>query len=97
MELVIANDSPFSLKVSLGSPAQTETSLDACPDCKVYEADASAACSPEKPQKTLRIDPGALRLAIEPSSPDLPPYLGQWTLQGDQKYLLCFAVVRKPA
>lgn len=96
VELVIANDSPFSLKVSLGSPARTETRLDACQDCKVYETQGPDSCAPEKPQKTLRIDPGALRLAIETSSPDIAPYVGQWTLQADQKYALCFYILRNP-
>ena len=96
VELVIANDSPFGLKVSLGSPAGTETRLDACQDCKVYETQGPGTCAPEKPQKTLRIDPGALRLAIETSSPDIAPYVGQWTLQADQKYELCFYILRNP-
>jgi uncharacterized protein YgiM (DUF1202 family) len=96
VELVIANDSPFALKVSLGSPARTETRLDACQDCKVYETQGPGSCAPEKPQKTLRIDPGALRLAIESSSPDIAPYVGQWTLQADQKYALCFYILRNP-
>jgi hypothetical protein len=96
VEMVIANDSPFALKVSLGSPARTETRLDACQDCKVYETQGPGSCAPEKPQKTLRIDPGALRLAIETSSTDIAPYVGQWTLQADQKYALCFYILRNP-
>jgi hypothetical protein len=96
VELVIANDSPFALKVSLGSPARTETRLDACQDCKVYETQGPGSCAPEKPQKTLRIDPGSLRLAIETSSSDIPPYVGQWALQADQKYALCFYILRSP-
>jgi hypothetical protein len=96
VELVIANDSPFGLKVTLGSPARTETRLDACQDCKVYETQGPSNCPPEKPQKTLRIDPGALKLALETSSPDLAPYVGQWTLQADQKYALCFYILRNP-
>ena len=94
VELVIANDSPFALKINLGSPANTETSLDACQDCTVYETEGPGSCLPEKPQKTLRIPPGALQLAIETSSPDIVPYVGEWTLKGNQKYSLCFYVLR---
>jgi len=94
VELVIANDSPFALKINLGNPANTNTTLDACQDCTVYETEGPGSCPPEKPQKTLRIDPGALRLAIETSSPDIAPHLGEWTLEGNQKYSLCFYVVR---
>jgi hypothetical protein len=93
-ELVIANDSPFALKVVLGSPASAETSIDACQDCQVYESAGPGSCPPEKPQKTLRIDPGSLRLAIETSSPDIAPYIGEWTLEGNQRYSLCFHVLR---
>jgi len=96
VELVIANDSPFALKINLGSPADTETSLDACQDCAVYETESPESCPPEKPQKTLRIAPGTLRLAIETSSPDIVPYVGEWTLEGNQKYSLCFYVLRDP-
>ena len=96
VELVIANDSPFALKINLGTPADTETSLDACQDCTVYETESPGSCPPEKPQKTLRIAPGTLRLAIETSSPDIVPYVGEWTLEGNQKYSLCFYVLRSP-
>ena len=96
VELVIANDSPFALKISLGSPANTETALDACQDCKVYEKTGPDSCLPEKPQKTLRIDPGAIRMAIETSSPDVVPYIGEWTLVGNQRYSLCFYILRNP-
>lgn len=95
-ELVIANDSPFALKISLGSPARTETALDACVDCKVYEEVGPESCPPEKPQKTLRIDSGPIRLAIETSSTDVVPYVGEWTLEGNQRYSLCFHVLRSP-
>ena len=96
VELVIGNDSPFALKVSLGSPAGVETNLDACRDCKVYESEAPGACPPEKPQKTLRIDPGALHLAVEPSTSDIPAYVGEWQLEGDKRYALCFYILRNP-
>jgi len=94
VELVIANDSPFALKVVLGSPASAETSVDGCQDCQVYESAGPSSCPPEKPQKTLRIDPGLIRMAIETSSPDVAPYVGEWSLEGNQRYSLCFFILR---
>ncbi|MGQ9627625.1 MAG: SH3 domain-containing protein [Anaerolineae bacterium] len=92
-EIVITNDSPYNLTILLSQPASVSTSLDACPHCAVYEL-APESCPEDRPTKTIRLDPGTLKIVIRPDTPDFPPYIGEWGLLGDMKYTYCFFVVK---
>ncbi len=93
-EITITNDTPYALTILISQPASTSTSIEACPDCVVYDQIGPESCPEGRPAKTIRLDPATLRVVIRPDTPDFPPFAGEWGLLGDMKYLYCFFLVK---
>lgn len=94
VELTILNDTPYQLTVLIGSPNGTAVVVEPCSTCRVYRGAGPLACQDAgRPRQVVRIKPGTMQVAARVSDPDVIPFLGTWTLDGDTGYLDCFFIV----
>jgi hypothetical protein len=95
-EVAITNDTPYELTILVGDPNSVSITVDACTVCKVYSMVGPIFCPSEgRPQTTVRLRPGVVKVAAKVSDPSVIPFLGTWELKGDTKYFNCFYIVTR--
>jgi hypothetical protein len=95
-ELTILNDTPYVLTVLIGSPNQTTITVERCPTCSTYGTVGPLYCQEEgRPRRTIRVKPGAMKVAARVDNPSVIPFSGEWTLNADSAYFNCFFIVTR--
>jgi len=91
----VVNDCPYVLYLDFAGPQPQIMELPKCDVCSVYSYIGPIFCPTSKrPQQDQQLEPGDYRVFVTVKDPGVRPYTGQWTLEGDCRYFLCFYVLR---
>lgn len=90
----VVNDCPYQLYLDFTGPQPVKMELPKCDVCKVYSFMGPIFCPTSgRPQQDQQLIPGDYRVFVTVSNPSVRPYSGQWTLEGDCRYFVCFYIV----
>jgi hypothetical protein len=93
--LRVINDTRHPLWIELAGPQPTTLTLPACDICAPYFLEGPDTCPTEgRPADEAYLTPGDYRLFARVDTADVKPLAGYWTLEPDQRYRVCFFVVR---
>lgn len=91
----VVNDCPYVLKLDFTGPQPTIMQLPKCDVCSVYSIIGPIFCpTSNRPQQDQQLAPGDYRVFVTVSDPSVRPFVGQWALEGDCRYFVCFYVLR---
>jgi hypothetical protein len=92
----VVNDCPYALRLEFTGPEPDVLNLPRCEVCKVYSYIGPIFCpTSDRPSDEILISPGIYRVYVSVDATDVIPYIGQWELEGDRRYTLCFYVLRR--
>ncbi len=91
----VVNDCPYVLYLDFTGTQPLTMELPKCDVCSVYSFMGPIFCpTTNRPQQDQQLEPGNYRVFVTVSDPSVRPYTGQWTLEGDCRYFMCFYVLR---
>jgi len=91
----IVNDCPYALYLDFTGTQPLTMQLPKCDVCSVYSYIGPVFCpTSNRPQQDQQLAPGDYRVFVTVQDPGVRPYTGQWALEGDCRYFMCFYVLR---
>jgi hypothetical protein len=95
--LILANQSPYPMTVTLDGPQNSAVTVPPCPNCAVYESPAHFdGCRDTLPEQYVVVRPGTYRVKVEFSGGPFTPARSYWTLVPNGGYNSCFYSVIQP-
>ena len=92
----VTNDCPYALRLEFAGPEPGVLTLPRCEGCKVYTFIGPIFCPTSgRPSDEILVSPGSYRVYVSVDAADVRPFVGQWELEGDRRYRLCFYVLRR--
>lgn len=91
----VVNDCPYVLYLDFTGTQPVTMELPKCDVCSVYSFMGPIFCpTSNRPQQDQQLEPGDYRVFVTVQDPSVRPYTGQWALEGDCRYFVCFYVLR---
>ena len=95
--VVVRNDSPERLELTMSGRKPVITSVPACRSCHTYAGTGPAACPDSGPRRTFTVPSGtysvAVRSKVNRSGQEVTPFVGSWNLTRGSRYESCFFIV----
>jgi hypothetical protein len=89
--VVIQNDSPYALQISLDGPSSQAVTIDANPNGDIRPpSDDSVECDVDAPAAEIVLPPGNYRIYVDLLDGEIDPQRGYWTIVPDAAYATCF-------
>lgn len=91
--VVLQNDSPYSLQITLDGPSSQTVTIDANPNGDIQPpSDADVECDFDAPTAEIVLPSGNYRIEIDFLDGEVDPRRGYWTIVPDAAYATCFRV-----
>jgi hypothetical protein len=91
----VINDCPYVLYLDFTGTQPVTMELPKCDVCSTYSYIGPIFCpTSNRPQQDQQLDPGDYRVFVTVKDPSVRPYTGQWALEGDCRYFMCFYILR---
>jgi hypothetical protein len=91
----VINDCPHGLHVEFTGQQPDVMNLPACGVCHVYSFIGPIFCpTTNRPAQEKQLEPGTYRVYVWVDDPSIKPWVGQWPLQGNRRYTVCFSIVQ---
>jgi hypothetical protein len=96
--LLVANQSPYTLQITLDGPTSKVLTIAACPTCIVYPPNQPpASCMANLPTQEVLLPAGNYRVQMDwLGSPNTDRVGGPWTLVPDSSIATCYYLIQRP-
>jgi hypothetical protein len=96
--VVIRNDSPNELALTMSGTKPVVTTIKACTSCHKYSHVGPVTCPDTGPQQSFRVPAGTYSVVVESKSTGaggrrVTPFAGSWDLSKGSRYESCFFIV----
>jgi hypothetical protein len=92
--VVIQNDSPDALQLTMSGTKPVLDRVGACPGCHNYTGDGPGTCPRTGPQRSFTVPAGVYSVAVRSERGGaVIPFVGSWDLTKGSRYETCFFIV----
>jgi hypothetical protein len=92
--VVIQNDSPDALELTLSGARPVLDRVGPCPGCHNYKGTGPGTCPPTGPRRSFTVPAGVYSVAVRSDRGGaVTPFVGSWDLTKGSRYETCFFIV----
>jgi hypothetical protein len=94
--VVIQNDSPDQLELTMSGTKPVLDTVGACSGCQNYHGTGPASCPEQGPKRSFTVPAGVYSVAVRSDRGGaVTPFVGSWDLTKGSRYETCFFIVSK--
>lgn len=96
VELTVVNDTPYKLTILISGPTTTSVTIEPSPGSHEYSIKPFFGPPEDARRRTVELEPGAYELVAKVDEPDVIPYYGEETFEGNNQYEYWLYVYKPP-